>query len=276
MILITALSLLACIAHGIMLYTPFNDYLYTSAVKLVLFAACPVVYLRACSASFPHRLCGRFSAIRRHLLLTYPAGTRHRRFLNWRKIASQIQWEKDTEQALAVSKDGTLRDMFFREFNTKAVMYSAAFGVAVAAAMFAGFLIVRPWLDPPMIVGAMSNVGITPGNYAVVAGYYIFVNVALEELFFRGFIFLTLYRMGHVLYAHIYSSLLFAVYHVAIMRYGVTPELLILSTIGLVAVGLLFNEITRRCGSLAGSWIVHLCASLSISIIGFHLILNYA
>ena len=35
-----------------------------------------------------------------HSILTYPAGTRRRRFLSWRKIASQIRREKDTEQAL--------------------------------------------------------------------------------------------------------------------------------------------------------------------------------
>lgn len=214
--LITSLSLFACLVHGAMLYTPFNDYFHTSAVKFALFMICPVIYL-------------------------------------------------------AISKDYRLKDLFFLTGNAKSIKYSFLFGVIVFIAVFIGFLIVRPWLDYSMIIGAMSNVGITKENYIFIALYYVVVNVALEELFFRGFIFLTLYKIGYKYYAHIYSSLLFAIYHVAIMRYGVSPGLLLLSTLGLIAVGLLFNEITRRCNNVIGSYAVHTCASLAISIIGFHL-----
>jgi len=215
--LITVFSLLACIAHGAMLYTPFNDYLYTSAAKFILFMLCPILYL-------------------------------------------------------AFSKNGTLRELFFSKGNAKSIKYSLLFGLIVFVTVFIGFAIVRPWLDESMIVDAMANVGITSNNYIFVVMYYVIVNVALEELFFRGFIFLAIYRMGYKYYAHIFSSLLFAIYHVAIMRYGVEPALLVLSTVGLIGVGFLFNEITRRCNNVVGSYAVHVCASLAISIIGFYFI----
>jgi len=73
-------------------------------------------------------------------------------------------------------------------------------------------------------------------------------------------------------FAHAYSAVLFAVYHLSVMRYGATPGLLVLGIIGLVFVGLLFNEITRRCNSAVGSYVVHLSASIAIGLIGAYYI----
>ena len=73
-------------------------------------------------------------------------------------------------------------------------------------------------------------------------------------------------------FAHAYSAVLFAVYHLSVMRYGATPGLLVLGIIGLVFVGLLFNEITRRCNSVVGSYVVHLSASIAIGLIGAYYI----
>jgi len=213
--IVTTLSLLACIAHGVMLFTPFNDYTYTSAAKLMLFVATPIIYF-------------------------------------------------------ALSKDGKFKDMFRVEKGTKAIKYSLLFGLATFVVVLLLFIIIRPWLDGEMIINAMSNVGITRENYIFAAMYYIVVNVALEELFFRGFIFLTLYKMGYRAYAHVFSALLFAIYHVAIMQHGVDTGILLLATGGLVAVGFLFNEITRRCNNVFGSYIVHFSASLAIVIAGFY------
>jgi len=214
-LLITALSLLACIAHGAMLFTPFNNYIYTSAVKIILFVLCPILYFM-------------------------------------------------------FSKEGKLKDLFFLKGNIKSIKYSLLLGVVAFVTIFIAFAVIPPWLDESMIINAMLNVGITRDNYIFAVMYYLIINVALEELFFRGFIFLTLYRMNYKYYAHLYSSLLFAIYHVAIMKYGVTPGLLLISTIGLVCVGLIFNEITRRCNNVFGSYALHISASLAISLIGFY------
>ncbi|MCL2619543.1 MAG: CPBP family intramembrane metalloprotease [Defluviitaleaceae bacterium] len=217
LLLITVLSILACVAHGVMLFTPFNDYIFTSLAKLVIFVACSIIYF-------------------------------------------------------ALTKDGRFVDLFSVKGRGKALKYSALFGLGSAIVVFIAFLIIRPWLEQEMVVNALSNVGITSENYIFAVMYYVVVNVALEELFFRGFIFLTLYRIGYKVYAHIFSATLFAVYHVAIMRYGVDPALLVLATVGLTATGIFFNEITRRSDSIIGSYLVHASASLAISIIGFNFI----
>ena len=217
LLLIMVLSLFACVLHGVMLFTPFNDYLFTSAVKIVLFVLCPVLYV-------------------------------------------------------AFSKDGTVKDLFFRKGDWKSIRYSLVLAGGALVFMISGFAVIHPWLDESMITHAMSNVGITGSNYIFAVLYYVVVNVALEELFFRGFIFLTLYRLGYKWYAHLYSSLLFAIYHVAIMQHGVEPMLLVLATVGLVCVGLFFNEITRRCGNLIGAWAVHVGAGVGIGVVGWYLV----
>jgi len=216
-VLITALSLLACVLHGVMLFTPFNNYATTSIVKIILFVACPILYV-------------------------------------------------------FFSKDGTLKEMFLNKGDWKSIKISLLLGVGAFIVIIAGYAAIRPWLDDTMITGALNNVGITSQNYIFAVLYYVLINVALEEIFFRGFIFIAIYRLGHKWYAYLYSSGLFAIYHVAIMRYGVEPFLLVLATVGLAVVGLLFNYITQRCGNIIGSWAIHSGAGVAIGAIGFYVL----
>ncbi|MCL1820538.1 MAG: CPBP family intramembrane metalloprotease [Oscillospiraceae bacterium] len=214
-LLITAFSLFACTLHGLILHTPFNDYIYTSAAKVILFMLCPLLYFK-------------------------------------------------------FSKEGTLRDLFRIKVDKKSIIKTLLLGIITFSFVFVVFAVIRSWLDSSMIINAMSNVGIDRNNYIFAVMYYILVNVALEELFFRGFVFLVLYKMNYKRFAFVYSSVLFAVYHIAVMKDGVTPSLLVLSVIGLIGVGLLFNEITRRYESAFGSFMIHVSASLAISLIGFN------
>ena len=171
-----------------------------------------------------------------------------------------------------VSKEGAIRGLFAAKVDRKGLRLSIILAISAFAFIFATFMIVNPMLDQSMIVGALSNVGITGGNYPLAFAYYTLVNVALEELFFRGFVFSLLYRMNYRIYAHVYSSLLFSLYHLSVIRNAAMPGVLFVAIAGLVGVGLLFNELTRRCNSVAGSYLVHVSASLAISIVGAYLL----
>jgi len=178
----------------------------------------------------------------------------------------------------AVSKEGKFKDLFFltedsSPIDKKYIKVSFVLAFLAFALILIGFFIMRPMLDQSMIIGALSDVGITENNFIPAFVYYALVNAALEELFFRGFIFITLYRMNFKIYAHVYSALLFAVYHIAVMKEGVTPGLLILAIVGLVVVGLMFNELTRRCRSIIGSYAVHVGAGVAISLIGVYILI---
>jgi len=118
-----------------------------------------------------------------------------------------------------------------------------------------------------MIIDALENNGITRGNFPLVFIYIVLINAALEQIFFRGFIFLTIHRKGFKFYAHIYSALLFALYHVAFLYSAVSLGMLVFLTAGLVVGGLIFNYFALICKSISGSLIIHIGANLSLNLI---------
>jgi len=217
--LITFLSLIACVIHAIVLHTPFNQYIYTSIIKIILFTLCPLVYF-------------------------------------------------------AIDKNNKIQELFSIDGIRKSIKYYLILGSIVFLFILIIFRVFQSLLDPEMIISTLSNIGISTHNYFIAFLYIIFINAALEELFFRGFIFLILYKMNYKYYAFIYSSLLFALYHVSVVRDSISPVLLILCIAGLFITGLIFNELTKRCGSIIGSLIVHASANLAINLIGAYILFS--
>ena len=212
-LLITVLSLTACVLHALMLQTAFNDYLYTSAFKAAAFIFFPFIYFY---------------------------------FTN----------------------DGKLKDLFalFSVREIKNAKIPIVLGLGVFTFIIIGFIILNPLIDPLMVSDALYDIGITAGNAVFTAIYIIAINAALEQFFFRGFVFITLYRMDFKRYAHIYSSVLFSLYHVPVLFNALTPVMLILSSAGLVAAGFIFNFLVIKTNSLSGALIVHISANLAICI----------
>ena len=166
-----------------------------------------------------------------------------------------------------ISGNGRFKDLLSLKGGRKNIKISVITGLCVFAFIQAAFMLLRPFFDEAMIAGTLENNGITSGNFPLIFIYIILINAALEEIFFRGFIFLTVYSKGFKLYAHIYSCLLFAFYHVAILNNAVSLGLLIFLIFGLAAAGLIFNYFAMKCGSVAGSLIVHISANLSLNLI---------
>ena len=166
-----------------------------------------------------------------------------------------------------VSKDDEFKNMFSFKGDKENIKKSFLLGLMVFLFIVFLYVVLRSFLDKAMIINALSNVGITAGNFFLVFLFIIFINATLEEIFFRGFIFFTIYKMNKKLYAYIYSSLLFAFYHVPVVINSMSIGLLIFCVIGLVIAGLIFNELVRRCKSIIGSIIVHIGANLAINLI---------
>ena len=211
--LLTLFSLMTCFLHAILLQTPWNDYLYTSLFKVMVFLLCPILYFK-------------------------------------------------------VSKEGTFRELLslFSVADKKTLKLPIFLGLGVFAFIVAAFVIIAPLIDREMVEYALAEVGITPRNAVFVVLYIVVINAALEQLFFRGFVFMTLHRMNFKRYAHGYSALLFAVYHIPVLYNALTPGMLLLSTVGLVAAGLVFNVLTLKCQSISGSLIVHISANLALNL----------
>ena len=107
-------------------------------------------------------------------------------------------------------------------------------GGGVFLLLLGGYTLLSPWLDLSAISGNLqAKEGFTAATFPLAALYITFGNSLLEELFFRGFAFLALYRSGYKKLAWTFSAIAFALYHVSIMDGWFHPALLVLLTSGL-------------------------------------------
>jgi len=133
-----------------------------------------------------------------------------------------------------------------------------------------GYMVLSPWLDLSAIPEQLRYSGITAQTFPVVAVYIILCNSLLEEIFFRGFAFLTLKQYTSAPFAYAFSGLSFALYHVSIMDGWFHPVWFVLFIIGLAVAGMLFDFLDRR-GSIWNGWLVHASANLAINLIGMRM-----
>ena len=152
-----------------------------------------------------------------------------------------------------------------------AVRLAAPLALGVLVLLLGGYALLSPWLDLSAIPENLAaKEGITRETFPLAAAYITLCNSLLEEFFFRGFAFLTLYRTGFKRLAYGFSALAFALYHVSITDGWGSPALIILMVAGLTAAGLLFNWLVRE-GSVLPSWLVHMGANLGTNTVGFML-----
>jgi len=155
----------------------------------------------------------------------------------------------------------------FVKGDTRYIKLSLLLGMGVFLFIWGVFFLLRPFIDNQLIMDALDSNGITRDNFHFVFIYIVLINAILEQVFFRGFIFMTLHRMGFKGYAHVYSSLLFSLYHVPIIWGGVSWDIMLLCVFGLVVAGLIFNVLAAKCKNLAGSIIVHVSANIALNTI---------
>ena len=150
-----------------------------------------------------------------------------------------------------------------------AVRLAVPLALGVLVFLLGGYVLLSPWLDLSAIPENLAaKEGITRETFPLAAAYITLCNSLLEEFFFRGFAFLTLYQMGFKKLAYGFSALAFALYHVSIADGWGSPALIVLMVAGLTAAGLLFNWLDREGGVLP-SWLVHMGANLGTNGVGF-------
>ncbi|MBO5454238.1 MAG: CPBP family intramembrane metalloprotease [Clostridia bacterium] len=154
--------------------------------------------------------------------------------------------------------------------NSKGIKFALLLGIPVYILILGGYLLLKDVFDFSSITGALTgNVGINRENFVFVAIYISFINSLLEEFFFRGFAFLTLKKTATRKFAYIFSSIVFALYHVAIMTGWFSVGLYILIIAGLIIAGLIFNFLNEKYDNIYVSWFVHMFANFAINTVGF-------
>ena len=173
-----------------------------------------------------------------------------------------------------VHKDINLKSLF--RWNKKGAKLTIILAGAVYMIIVVAYSLTKGIFDFSGITKSLSNnIGVTGERFIWVALYISFINSLLEEFFFRGFAFLTLKKLTTRKVAYIFSAIVFAVYHIAMMKGWFSIYLYIITLIGLFIGGLIFNYLNEKNENIYSSWLVHMFANFAINTIGFILFYNH-
>ncbi len=154
--------------------------------------------------------------------------------------------------------------------DKKGIRLSLILGVCVYIVVLGAFLIFRNVFDFSALTTSLTETtGVNKSNFIFTAIYISFVNSLLEEFFFRGFAFITLAKNGSKKFAYIFSSTLFALYHVAMMIGWFGLPVLLITIAGLFTGGIIFNKFDEKGETIYLSWLVHMFANFATNTIGF-------
>lgn len=154
--------------------------------------------------------------------------------------------------------------------DRKTLGLGIALGAFAVAILFGTFMFLRRYIDMPAIALDLSSKSkVTACNYLFVGGYLTIVNSFLEEFFFRGYIFINIYKCGFKKLAYIFSSALFALYHIGIFKSWFNMELIILCLLGLFITGAVLSYVDTKSHNFLNSWVTHIMANITIVFIGY-------
>lgn len=166
-----------------------------------------------------------------------------------------------------VYKNNHLKELFIPK--KKDLLLAIPLGAVVFISIITAYLLSNTFIDLSQIKESlMASMRVNADNFIYVAIYISFVNSLLEEFFFRGYAFLTLKKVGDTKLAYIFSSVMFAIYHVGMTSGWFNPLIYILALLGLFIGGCIFNFLNEKCDNIYPSWMVHMCANFAINTIG--------
>jgi len=168
--------------------------------------------------------------------------------------------------------------LFNKEINIRKLMKPTKSGIVAALCLggvvyivvLGAFLIFRNVFDFSSLTESLNKTtGVNKSNFLWVAIYISFINSLLEEFFFRGFSFIALMKFTTRKFAYVFSSLVFSLYHIAMMVGWFGISVVIISLLGLFAGGLIFNKFDEKNENIYLSWLAHMFANFATNTIGF-------
>lgn len=168
--------------------------------------------------------------------------------------------------------------LFLKEFNIKNLMKPDKKGLCIAICLgfviygvvLGAYWIFKDVFDFSALTGSLNETtGVNKSNFIWVAIYISFVNSLLEEFFFRGFSFITLKKLTSRRFAYVFSSMAFALYHIAMMIGWFGLPVILISLVGLFIGGMIFNRFDEKSENIYLSWLIHMFANFAINTIGF-------
>ena len=158
------------------------------------------------------------------------------------------------------------------KFKTKALKQALILALLVFTIILIGYFIFASYIDLNQIKESLTKgINVNKDNFIYVAIYISLFNSLLEEYFFRIYAFMFLRNNGSRLFAYIFSSLMFAIYHIGMMNTWFNPLIFLLALIGLMIGAMIFNYLNEKSQSIYPSWLVHMFANFAINSIGLFL-----
>lgn len=171
-----------------------------------------------------------------------------------------------------IIKQPILLFLNLKSFDLKNLRLGFLLGLVSMGIVIGAFLIFQSFINTGTIIDDLqTRMKVTPEIFIYIAIYITFGNSLLEEFYFRGFIFLNIYKTKYKVLAYLFSSLLFAFYHIAIFATWFNIWLILLALLGLFIVGLVFNWLNTKSENFLNSWILHILADVGVMLIGFYL-----
>lgn len=156
--------------------------------------------------------------------------------------------------------------------NKKGFVIALCLGATVYVVILGAYLLFKNVFDFSALTTSLGETtGVNKSNFIWVAIYISFVNSLLEEFFFRGFSFISLKKFTTRRFAYVFSSSLFALYHIAMMIGWFGVPVILISLLGLFLGGLIFNKFDEKSENIYLSWLVHMFANFATNTIGFML-----
>lgn len=167
------------------------------------------------------------------------------------------------------------KDMFedFKKlfvFKKTGILKAILLGIGVYVVILGGYFLMRNIIDFSQVTSTLTEgMGITAKNFIYVSLYISLMNSFLEEFFFRGFGFITLKKYTTRKFAYIFSTTLFAIYHVGMLVDMFNFWTLLLLLLGVGIGGCIFNYLNELNDNIYPSWFVHMFANFAINTVGF-------
>lgn len=162
-----------------------------------------------------------------------------------------------------------IKKIFKISKDNHSILKSLILGFTVYLLIIGSYFTIGSYFDFNQITSSLeSGIGVNRSNFIFVAIYISFINSLLEEFFFRGYAFIYFKKYTTKKVAYIFSSLAFAIYHVAMMITWFDFMLIALLIFSLFVSGVIFNFLDDKSGTIYNSWFVHMFANFSINTIG--------
>ena len=155
-------------------------------------------------------------------------------------------------------------------FKKDGILKALLLGIGVYSVILIGYFLTRNIIDYSNVTSSLTEgMGITAENFIIVSLYISLMNSFLEEFFFRGYGFITLKKYTSRKIAYIFSSVLFALYHIGMLVDMFEFGALALLLSGLIVGGCIFNYLNEANDTIYPSWFVHMFANFAINTVGF-------